>query len=311
MDPWFGGGDVFYQSNFAQGFHLFNISTPQLKNISELGKGEFVDVYGEKIPKTYVTAEPLVISILGGRSNQIFEEVSSKVFKAQEKRYENTGKLTAFSEGMYPNGSNYVYEYIVIGSGETWKSYYNDPWIELHDPAIFTKIAFAYYALYPSDYSKKLVDFVSNLGTQQGFYEGYLESGKRIDFLTDKTNGMILQAAAYALSNPVKLNINTEADSPNILQSHISLTRNNTGISNITINYKIYYPNATALTNLSNKTDSNGTATFNVSLPEMTPSGNYTIQVQALNISNSTVIQVINPKNPVIQTNGVHVCEGN
>ena len=301
-DSYFSNND-FYVQYSAGGFQAFGIAVPQLWNLSNMEKGQFVDVYGESIPKTWVTAEPLVLSLLEGKPNQIFEEVSYKVFKAQEKRYEDTGVLTAFSEGMYPTGNNYVYEWIVTGSGETWKSYYYQPWIEVDDPAIFTKIAFAYYALYPSDYSKKLIDYVSSLETQQGFYEGYLESGGVIGFLSDKTNGMILQAARYALSNPVKSNFNTEYTSPNSLQSQISLTRNNTGISNATINYKIYYPNSTALTNLSNKTDSNGQATFNVSLPEMTPSGNYTIQVQALSISNSTVIQVINPKNPIIQTN--------
>jgi hypothetical protein len=206
---YFQGNDIYcYYS--AKGFQAFEIAVLKFKNISNLENGKFIDVYGESIPNIGITSEPLVLSILEGNSDRIFENISYKVFRAQEKRYENTGKLTAFSEGCYPTGCNYIYEWIVTSLGEKWKAYfYEPPRKVVNDLAIFTKVAFAYYALYPNEYSRKLVEFVSDLETNNGFFEGYLESGGVIRFLSDKTNGMILQAARYALSNPIEFNVDT------------------------------------------------------------------------------------------------------
>jgi hypothetical protein len=96
--------------------------------------------------------------------------------------------------------SPYVYEAIKIPDGTsyliyTWKGQSIDS-----SPEIFTKIAFALLAIYKSSYGFLLVDHLKNLATQNGFMEGMIsETGQVFGALTDNTNGMVVEAAAYAI----------------------------------------------------------------------------------------------------------------
>lgn len=196
---YFSDSDI-YPWYVAQGYSAFGYSTPQLGAVESLGNGSFVDVYGLSLPKAWVTSEPLVSAILENRSGGLYRTYADRVFTAQQRRYEATGKLTAFSEGSYLAPQYYVYEWIVTTYGETWVVYANGKIDTV--PLAYSKIAFAFHAIYDNQYTSVLVNELSPIHSTQGFYEGRTEEGARLEILSDKTNGMILAAARYRRSFP-------------------------------------------------------------------------------------------------------------
>jgi hypothetical protein len=194
QSDYFAASDI-YPFYAAQGYGAFGFSTPKLRALEDLGGGSTVNVYGEEIPEADVTSEPLLLAILGNRTNELYETYANKVFLAQQSRYELTGRLTAFSEGAYLAPQYYVYEWIVTGAGKSWQITAGGV-VDVPE-VVYTKMAFAFHAVYDDEYTRTLVNQVSSLVTGRGFLEGVMEDGKVVDVLSDKTNGMILQAACY------------------------------------------------------------------------------------------------------------------
>jgi hypothetical protein len=193
---YFASDDI-YPFYAAQGYWAFGFTTPKLKNLEDLGDGINIDIYGEKIPKAWITSEPLILAFLENRTNNLYRIYMDKVFLVQQKRYELTGKLTAFSEGSYPAPYHYVYEWIVTGNGERWVVWSGK---NINEPeVVYTKIAFAFHAIYSNRYTRILIERVLPLATEKGFLEGIMEDGRIVEVLNDKTNGMILQAARYSI----------------------------------------------------------------------------------------------------------------
>jgi hypothetical protein len=195
QSSYFTANDI-YPFYAAQGYWAFGFSTPKLKALEDLGGGLTVNVYGEEIPKADVTSEPLFMAVLGNRTNDVYRTYADRVFLAQQSRYELTGKLTAFSEGSYLAPEYYVYEWIVTGAGKTWQITAGGA-VDVPE-VVYTKMAFAFHAVYDNAYTQTLVSQVSSLGTEKGFLEGILQNGGIVDTLSDKTNCMILQAACYS-----------------------------------------------------------------------------------------------------------------
>jgi hypothetical protein len=193
---YFAGNDVYVYYS-ALGYWAFNLSTPRFKGLDSLGGGYTLEIYGETLPRAGVTTEPLVLAILEGRSSGLYRDLADKVFRVQQKRFEATGKLTAFSEGAYPTPPHYIYEWITTGGGETWIIWAGR---KINgSEVVYTKISFAFHAIYNNQYTRTLLKQVSRLITESGFLEGVMEDGTTLNMLTDKTNGMILQAARYAM----------------------------------------------------------------------------------------------------------------
>lgn len=53
------------------------------------------------------------------------------------------------------------------------------------------------HAIYSDDHTERLVEKVAELASDKGFYEGSASDGSVLRVLSDKTNSMILEAAAY------------------------------------------------------------------------------------------------------------------
>jgi hypothetical protein len=195
-------GNSFYESYVAQGYWAFGFQTPKLKSLKDLGRGEFINIYDEKVPKAWITSEPLILIMLEGRGNESYKAYADTIFKLQKERYERTGVLTAFTEGAYLPPHYYVYEWIATGDGDTWIVWSNGKKVEGPE-IVYTKVAYSYYALYKDEYSRKLVEHTMGLREDGGFLEGSSSDGSIIiNSVTDKTNAMILEAAAYVVSIP-------------------------------------------------------------------------------------------------------------
>ncbi|MFQ5758507.1 MAG: DUF3131 domain-containing protein, partial [Candidatus Bathyarchaeia archaeon] len=197
QSDYFSANDI-YPFYAAQGYWAFGFSTPKLRGLEALGNGNTVDVCGEKLPKAQVTSEPLVLAILENRTCELYKMYADSVFFAQQKRYEQTGKLTAFSEGMYQAPYYYVFEWVVTDEGKIWTIRAGE---DVNGPeVVYTKMAFAFHAIYGNYYTRTLVERALSLVSMDGFLEGIMEDGKTVATVSDKTNGMILQAARYSIS---------------------------------------------------------------------------------------------------------------
>jgi hypothetical protein len=182
-----------YPFYVAQGYWAFGYTTPKLRDLAVLGNGATIDVYGLSFPKARITSDPLLLAILEERTGQTYRTYADRMYEAQKRRYEQTGTLTAYGEGAYPISPYYAYEWITTADGQQWV---------IQAPKgpemLYTKIAFAMHAIYSDDYTAKLIEKASSTVSEKGFYEGAASDGSTLQVLTDKTNSMILQAAAYA-----------------------------------------------------------------------------------------------------------------
>ena len=218
----------FYKYYVAQGFKLFGLdkSWPvqtALKEFDNIVNGPHVDVYGVSLPKTEVTSEPLLHMVFELDVDDKYLDYVKRVYEAQERRYRNTGKYTAWSEGNTGlQDVTYVYQWIVTPGGETWKI---TP--KYVTPIIFTKAAFGFHALYNTDYTKRLVDYLVSKNEerkntlpyllflpQKGFIEGVDENGRIVADLVDKTQVIIIEAAYYALKKKVLESADIMLDAP-------------------------------------------------------------------------------------------------
>ncbi|MBW2610635.1 MAG: DUF3131 domain-containing protein [Deltaproteobacteria bacterium] len=208
----------FYKYYVAQGFKLFGLDKYQpvqtaLKEFDNIVKGPHVDVYGVSLPKTEVTSEPLLHMVFELNVDDRYLDYVRRVYEAQERRYRNTGKFTAWTEGNTGlQHVTYVYQWIVTPRGDTWKITPKDI-----TPIIFTKAAFGFHALYNTNYTRKLVDYLIEKNEERkkdprycypplycilppkAFIEGVDENGRLVTELIDKTQVMVIEAAYYAL----------------------------------------------------------------------------------------------------------------
>jgi len=203
----------FYGYYAAQGFKAFGFASNKAVNrslgeMTRLSKGPHLSIYGEQIPRAWITSEPILHTLLElpNLDDDLFQEYALRIYKVQELRFKATGNYTAFTEGCYFTYGNYIFEWIIRGdNGATWTivSFDQGKAQTLNIPAvIYTKAAFAYHALFTSEYTHKLVDWLlsrKEIKTPSGFTEGVSEANELVSYTTDKTNAMILSAARHAI----------------------------------------------------------------------------------------------------------------
>jgi hypothetical protein len=164
----------------------------------------------------------------------------------------------------------YVYQWIVTPGGETWKITPKDV-----TPIIFTKAAFGFHALYNTDYTRQLIDYLVRKNEERkntlpyllflprkGFIEGVDENGRIVADLVDKTQVIIIESAYYALKKKAleAADITFETSSTNIMPGEAvqlkfiyldptplkHTCRYNVAINGLTTSYTIQYSFDTA-----------------------------------------------------------------
>jgi len=206
------GTSNYYGYYSAQGFNFFGFDVSDaLQDMQRLQTASTVSVYDVALPKTNTLCEPFLHGILELNLNGLFKDFAQRAYYAQERRYTRDGKLTAFTEGQYDvSPYDYVFEFILHSSGETWTLYYYDaPTQSLVripitvTPVVYTKASFGLHAIYQTSYTQTLVNTVLPTQSDKGFREGVYEGQTHIvDRLTDKTNSMIISAAYFATYKP-------------------------------------------------------------------------------------------------------------
>lgn len=200
-----------YTYYIARGFDFFGYNSTGIVNSLNLlnywQTAEKIDVYGILLPKATLTCEPLLLSFFSFEPDPLLTQLVYNVYLAHEARYNATGKFTAMSEGntglLQP--PHYVYESPVAADGSTWVM-----WPEpIDSPIIYLKTAVSFLSLYNTPYAQKMVSYLEpRLLTYGGLFvpacgymEGIDENGRVVETSTDKTNGLILTAANYAIKH--------------------------------------------------------------------------------------------------------------
>jgi hypothetical protein len=158
-----------------------------------------ITTYGVKLPIAHICSEPLLATTFEVTpQDSRFDWLASQVYLAHEARYTTMGPYTAFSEGNTGYGNpSYVYEFVVDNDGSTWKV---EPQTT---PIAFFKVAVGFHAIFNTEYSKNLVGYITKTlpASSGGFQEGVDENGRVVYSHIDRTNGLIISAARYAIDN--------------------------------------------------------------------------------------------------------------
>jgi hypothetical protein len=166
-----------------------------------------VETYGVALPEAKVTSELLLLSIFNFQQPAAgLLNLSRQVYLAEEARYNATGKYTAFSEGNIGgvNGVTYVWEWVVLPNGSTWVIEKDETSVISVTPVVYLKVAVGLDAIYNTNYTQSMVDAIEPVSlTNSGYRDGVNENGQVVSTVIDKTNGLILAAALYAINNNV------------------------------------------------------------------------------------------------------------
>jgi hypothetical protein len=192
----------------AKGFSYFGFNGSKIQDamdiLGEMMRGPKIDIYGVSVPNIKLISEQVLHAMFEVETGSDFWDVVNITYRVQERRWEETGEYTAFTEGNIENSPYYIYEYI-NSPPNTWYVTaigYGNLSIT---PVVFLKAAIGFHALYHTDYTQEMVDYLTTrLETPDGYKDGVDEDGVRVDVLSDKTNALIISAVRYALNKPLR-----------------------------------------------------------------------------------------------------------
>ncbi|MCU0426742.1 MAG: DUF3131 domain-containing protein [Candidatus Kapabacteria bacterium] len=200
-------GRLGYEEYAAKSYSLMGADVSQaLKHDDFL---TFVSIDGVQVPTdsrspdrykafNYVVSEPYILDGLEFGFDNISREFAYRVYAAQERHAEASGKLTAVSEDNIDSPPYFVYN-TVFTAGKAWNCITDKGEDVSRFKSLSTKAVFGWYALYQTDYTKRLVAAVAKLyDPQKGWYSGlYEQTGQPNKAITCNTNAIILEALAF------------------------------------------------------------------------------------------------------------------
>ena len=228
-------GRLGYEEYAAKGFAMWGFDVPRALDPEPLSYTRIYDVdipYDGRDPRVfknqnYVLTESYLLDGLelgwdlpsrddgypGVASQGWRAEFAHRIFLVQQRRFEQTGILTARSEHQVDGKPYFVYDSI-FADGYAWNTL--DP-SQVYQPdrsAVAAKAAIGMWALWDVPYTDLLFDTVADLSEKdKGFYEGLYENGNGfIPLQTANNNGIILAALLYKVQGPIlkQLNKNTQ-----------------------------------------------------------------------------------------------------
>lgn len=159
--------------------------------------------YDRRDPKefgagNFVVSEPYMLDGLEFGWDSISREFAWRVYRAQEQRFRKTGKLTAVTEDHLDRAPYFVYNAVYSG-GKLWNTVTEKGVSVPEMRTMSVKAAFAWHALYRSDYTARLLEAAVPLHEKnKGFYAGlYEESGAPNKAITANTNAVVLESLAF------------------------------------------------------------------------------------------------------------------
>lgn len=225
-------GRLGYEEYAAKGFALWGFDVSRALSPTPL---EYTMIYDVKVPydgrdprvfknQNYVLTEGYILDGLelgwdlpGDQANDNAisshgwrAEFANRVYLAQQRRFEQTGVLTARSEHQVDGRPYFVYD-TIFADGYAWNTLDPSGEYQPDRAAIAAKAAVGMWALWKTDYTDLLFESVADLyDPDLGFYEGLYENGNGyIPLQTANNNGIILAALLYKVQGPILQHANS------------------------------------------------------------------------------------------------------
>ena len=178
---------------------LGSIPSTIMDNIFSAGN---VTTNGVWLPAASITGDPLLCSFFElNNDDSRLMTLTNQVYLAHQAYYNATGQYRAFSEGPSLSG-DWQYEWVVLPDNRTWIILDGNQ-VSNISPMIYTKVAISFLAINNSSFAKALSVFVEDAIPVpiDGYCEGVDEAGTLFAGVGLNTNGLILDAASYAVNN--------------------------------------------------------------------------------------------------------------
>lgn len=210
--PWaYQEGRIGYEQYIARGFAAWGANVSNALDVKR--NAQPVDVLGvsllaDKRANDRLLSEPFILYGLELGLDGDMRDLAQKVLQTQEARYKSTGKVTIVSEDAVSVPPEYFYYYCVYCSGKPFVIDGSTPGKAMSGPRwVSTKAAYAWNALFPSDYTRLAVDYVNaakdpKRGWASGIYEDSKKSTNTFDI---NTAAVLMEVAFYRLRGDVPL----------------------------------------------------------------------------------------------------------
>jgi len=189
------------------GFDTYNAYDAQSHLMVQQVEGQPIPVdtrLHRQITPAFTVSEPYLFDGLEFGFDARSHRFATAIYSAQEARYRETGILTAVSESHIDVAPYFIYS-SVWGGGAPWAvmTFSGDRMDSRR--TVTTKVAFAWDALFGTDYTRELVAAVAPLGDpERGFPEGVYEAdGSTNSSVTVNTNAVVLAALAFRAYGPL------------------------------------------------------------------------------------------------------------
>ncbi|MDB9375685.1 DUF3131 domain-containing protein [Nodularia sphaerocarpa] len=200
-------GRLGYENYAAYGLQLWGLKVN--KALEYQANTAYANLYGQGIPydkrdydtsgaNNYVLSEPYILDGIETGFQSLPKVFADRILAAQEARYRATKQLTAVTEDNLDRSPYFLSNSLFVNG---------QPWVAITDTReqhqnlrfVSTKAAIGWHVLYNTDYTRKLSNFVlSNLQSDQGWYNGYYESLRQPNTsLTANNNSVILSSLLY------------------------------------------------------------------------------------------------------------------
>ncbi len=213
-------GRLGYEEYAAKGFELWGFSARQAAKAEPYSE---IPIFGISIPydsrdprifdaHNYVVSESYVLDAIEFNwdlandsdgndalfSHPWMEGFAQRIYKVQEKRYKQTGILTARTEHQLDQAPYFVYD-TIYSDGIPWNTITESGDIVPQFAAIATKGVLGLWVLWETEYTDLLFSKIADLyDPQRGFFEGIYENGSGvIKQQTANNNGIILETLLY------------------------------------------------------------------------------------------------------------------
>lgn len=204
-----------YRFYVSRGYDLWSIKHApaydgDAPDTSAAARKAFLATLGEIGP---IATEPSLNEIIEVGPSPYSTVISEVLGERQQKRYEETGKLTSVSETPIDRAPWFTYQGLDLTrqGADAWTVYpyatnakWDTPEFADENRVINAKAAFLWYAVTPNAYTEKVWNYVREQARSKkyGFHPGVYEATKNPSTNIDlNTNATILEAIAYILNH--------------------------------------------------------------------------------------------------------------
>ena len=201
----FQEGRIGYEQYAANGFHAWGVSAD---NAMDLKKNSTpitvmgVPLLGDTRYQDRLLSEPFILYGIEFGMPPDVQDLAANLLKAQQARYDSTGKMTMVTEDASSVAPHYFYYYCVYCNGKPFVIDIPVPGQTLDAPRwVSTKASFGWHALMPSPYTLKAIAYLAKAkDPTKGWASGVMEAtGESTHAWDVNTASVVLEAAYFAL----------------------------------------------------------------------------------------------------------------